>query len=178
MAALWLPCGRQVSKVFFSPEEVEALDRLAKSGGFYRIRAPTSIHEQTENYVMSFVPACALIASRFTENLVFHLGKNGLILGVDMNTPNTDCENYKAPAKKSTKQKVVSTVKIDLGIEAEKPTMPAGYDEKVTANKEGAASGGGGGEGGGKKKEEEDPGIFRKYWYIWPFVLMWMMPKV
>ena len=52
---MWLPCGRQVSKVFFSPEEVEALDRLAKSGGFYRIRAPTSIHEQTENHVMSFV---------------------------------------------------------------------------------------------------------------------------
>lgn len=65
--------------MYFSPEEVSALEGLAKDGGFYRIRAPSSIKEDanTGAYVMSFVPACALIASRFTEHLVFHLGKEG-----------------------------------------------------------------------------------------------------
>lgn len=113
----------RVSKFAFTPEEVESIEQLARSGGVYRIRAPTSIQGGTEDYVMSYVPACALVASRYTEHLVFHLGRNGNILGVDLNTPNTDCSAVTAtpPRKgKGKKVQVSSTVRVDLGMDAEK----------------------------------------------------------
>ena len=50
----------------------------------------------------------------------------------------------------------MSTVRVDLGMDAEKPTMPEKFEEMLKDN-----SGGGG--GSKKRKEEEDPGIFRKY---------------
>ena len=113
----------RVSKFSFTPEEVDSIEQLARSGGVYRIRAPTSIKGDTEGYVMSYVPACALVASRYTEHLVFHLGRNGNILGVDLNTPNSDCSAVTAtpPRKgKGKKVQVSSTVRVDLGMDAEK----------------------------------------------------------
>ena len=113
----------RVSKFAFTPEEVESIEQLARSGGVYRIRAPTSIEGDTEGFVMSYVPACALVASRYTEHLVFHLGRDGNILGVDLNTPNTDCSAVTAtpPRKgKGKKVQVSSTVRVDLGMDAEK----------------------------------------------------------
>ena len=117
----------RVSKFAFTPEEVESIEQLARSGGVYRIRAPTSIQGGTENYVMSYVPACALVASRYTEHLVFHLGRNGNILGVDLSTPNTDCSAVTAtPPRKGQGKKVQvsSTVRVDLGMDAEKSVTP------------------------------------------------------
>eukprot|EP01044_Picomonas_judraskeda_P011631 COSAG03_NODE_1599_length_3807_cov_7.276699_5_plen_269_part_00 len=117
----------RVSKFAFTPEEVESIEQLARSGGVYRIRAPTSIQGGTENYVMSYVPACALVASRYTEHLVFHLGRNGNILGVDLSTPNTDCSAVTAtPPRKGQGKKVQvsSTVRVDLGMDAEKSVAP------------------------------------------------------
>lgn len=113
----------RVSKFAFSPAEVDSIEALARSGGVYRIRAPTSIKGDTEGFVMSYVPACALVASRYTEHLVFHLGKNGQIMGVDLNTPNSDCSAVlatKPRAGKGKKVQVSSTVRVDLGMDAEK----------------------------------------------------------
>lgn len=118
----------RVSKFSFTPEEVDSIEQLARSGGVYRIRAPTSIKGDTEGYVMSYVPACALVASRYTEHLVFHLGRNGNILGVDLNTPNSDCSAVTAtpPRKgKGKKVQVSSTVRVDLGMDAEKSVAPS-----------------------------------------------------
>ncbi len=117
----------RVSKFSFTPEEVESIEQLARSGGVYRIRAPASLQGDTEDYVMSYVPACALVASRYTEHLVFHLGRNGNILGVDLNTPNTDCSAVTATAPRKGKGKKVqvsSTVRVDLGMDAEKSVAP------------------------------------------------------
>jgi len=157
----------RVSKFSFSADELDSIDKLARSGGVYRIRAPTSVKGDSEGYVMSYVPACALVASRYTEHLVFHLGRNGNILGVDLDTPNSQCSTI-VPRQSKKKVNVVSTVRVDLGMDAEKPTMPEKFEEMLKDN-----SGGGG--GSKKRKEEEDPGIFRKYWYIWPILLFMSM---
>ena len=47
----------RVSKFSFSADELDSIDKLARSGGVYRIRAPTSVKGDSEGYVMSYVPA-------------------------------------------------------------------------------------------------------------------------
>eukprot|EP01048_Picozoa_sp_COSAG05_P025209 COSAG05_NODE_6305_length_983_cov_5.923077_1_plen_200_part_10 len=108
----------RVSKFAFSPDEVESIEALARSGGVYRVRAPTSIRG-ADTYVVSYVPACALVASRYTENLVFHLGPNGNVVGIDLSTPNNDCGAVLVSPPRQSKKKVpaMSTVRVDLGID-------------------------------------------------------------
>ena len=224
----------RVSKFSFSADELDSIDKLARSGGVYRIRAPTSVKGDSEGYVMSYVPAvsapppaalsprlprpqltvapcpsvrwspratrstwCSISAatgprprapaaaaeapprrltSRSGRVLQEHpWGRSGHAQQPVLDhrpaagnrtqlahprssrrcrTPLLTPAAVAAQSKK--KVNVVSTVRVDLGMDAEKPTMPEKFEEMLKDN-----SGGGG--GSKKRKEEEDPGIFRKY---------------
>jgi len=172
----------ELEKFRFSAEQGQQLLALAKAGGLYRLRVPAAVNAElsdAKGYVQAYLPACALIASRFVEHLVLHLGDNGQILAVDMKAMDMSCVTDPAGARLAVPKKgpaLRTSVRVAMGTTGLRPNMDLIADYGVQG--EGGSFDASGkprrtGKDGKPAAGEEDPGILRKYWYLWvPLLLM------
>ncbi len=142
------------------------LQRLARSGGYYRVRLQrkrggAGAPAQPEALVAS-VPACQLIASGLRELWRFESDVYGFVSALDYSTPVTACSGSVA----TTATSITARGKIGFGRIAEKvraaragvalPQAPGAAGDAEAAAAAAAAA----------NNKPEEKGFFAKYWYV------------
>jgi len=149
--------NRISSSIHFSQSElsssdVDQLKELIRNDRPYqvRVRLPFVKDSNKISYVMSSVPACALVTSEFADSIKLHLDLFGNVVAVDYKTTSSEC--YELQGYYGDSVKFSTKVRLSFGNEGEKPMRI----EEIA-----------------QPKEEDNRGFFAKYWYfILPVVLL------
>jgi hypothetical protein len=120
------------------------LEALAKNGGHYRVRIPSS----QGNFVMASVPACQVLASRFVDQITVHMTSSKPI-GISYYTSSSECTQ-----KINSETGAWSTrPRIKHGEEGPRPNL----DPLGTGRAAGSPS------APAPQAPQEEPGFFGKY---------------
>eukprot|EP00743_Colponemidia_sp_Colp-15_P009704 GILK01010619.1.p1 GENE.GILK01010619.1~~GILK01010619.1.p1 ORF type:complete len:256 (+),score=43.87 GILK01010619.1:48-770(+) len=134
-------------KSSWTSQDIKSLTDAANHGGFYRLRLPATPSKPDGRYVSASVPACALLASDFQEELVLHLDSTPNIISMSYSTPVAFC-NKKVLTESKTSASFNMKVSIDQAVPAPKATPQVTEKRKAEG-----------------KPVEEQQSFFRKYWW-------------
>ncbi|KAK3741085.1 hypothetical protein QZH41_003717 [Actinostola sp. cb2023] len=79
-----------------SREDLQVLKDMAQNDAYYRIRVPARFStdvDEPQIYVSTYVNACALLQSKFTETIIVSIDHLGNIYGVGLRLPVSQCED-------------------------------------------------------------------------------------
>jgi len=163
--------------------ELAAFEQLLASGGHYTLKLPSNFSDPASPAVYASVSACALMESRFEEQLELTLSTAGTLTALTYTTPKVPAECPGATAPKVGVDEFVFNPSITIAYPPEGPKVigrlhdaaflpgQAAQAMQEAARASAAAGGGKGGEGG-EGGQEPPKSFFAKYWmYILPVML-------
>jgi len=166
----------RASQAKLSGDELDAILALAKAGGYYTLRLPSKLDDPSSPRVSTSVSACALVASRFQEQLQLSMSETGRLLALSYVVPTVPptCAGAAMPRVPLDEVLFNTSVSMHFPEEGPKPVgkiHEAAFLPPAAAAAARAASSADGKEGA---EEPQPPQSFlRKYWmYILPAVLM------
>jgi hypothetical protein len=158
--------------------ELAAFERLLSTGGYYTLRLPSNFSDPESPPVLASVSVCALMASRFEEQLQLTLSSADTLTALTYTTLKVPAECPSPTPPKIAVDEFVFNPAVSIAYPAEGPRpigkvheaafLPAQAAKALQEAAKRSGAGGKGGEGG----EEESKSFFAKYWmYILPVML-------
>ena len=173
----------RVSQARLESEELEAIKALAKVGGYYTISIPSVLSDPNSPAIFASASACALLASRFEEQLQLHMTSKDVVASLSYSLPivPTRCPASSLPRLAFDDVLFNLTATQQFPQDGPKPLgkihdaaflPPAAAAAAAAArNQAGDAQG-----GQGERPPPENQSFMRKYWmYILPVVLILSM---
>ena len=167
----------RVAQAKLSGDDLDAIQALAKAGGFYSLRLPSTLSDPDSPAIVASVSACALVASRFQEQLHLTMGGNGQVVALSYVVPVVppDCSPAMLPRVVLDEVLFNTTVIVQFPQEGPRPhgkIHEAAFLPPAAAAAARAASSADGKEGADGQPPPPQS-FLRKYWmYILPVVLL------
>lgn len=147
-----------------SREELQVLKKMAQTDAYYRIRVPGSFGgNQDQVYVSTYVKACSLFESNFTETITISVDHLGNIYGVGLRLPVSQCSEKRRYS--SVQSQFNTTVQVLQQTTGALPDTQT-YVQRLEKEKAEQVAG----------KGKDNRSFLAKYWmYIVPVVIFMLM---
>ncbi|XP_050408419.1 ER membrane protein complex subunit 10 [Patella vulgata] len=145
----------------FTREDINLLKKTSSQKGLYQLRVP--VKEGSQQYVSTFIPACALYESSLNDQLTINFDQSGEVLGLSIVTTPGICVGLNVPVSNFSDWK--TTVEVMQTVSGPVPDTQT-YIDKMNRDKVEKEKGG----------QSDNRSFFGKYWmYIVPVVILMMI---
>ena len=162
----------RVSQAKLGGDDLDAVQALAKSGGWYTLQLPSQLDDPSSPPVSASISACALVASKFQEQLHLTMGAKNRLIALSYVVPVVppSCAGGASPRNALDEVLFNTSVVVHFPKEGPKPEgkiHEASFLPPAAAAAARAASSADGKEGGDGQPQPPQS-FLRKYWMCAP----------